>query len=182
MAEGQARPFPQGDTTRSCVSAKQPSTAKRGAGEGRRDPSHHSIPPPSFPSPLGAPWLHTQLIPTQPRTAGTPGKGPYFLCNFSASSSSGSPAAPAGTVRSSGPWKRSRKGSGPCCSSCRLLLAQSLSTSTSLAILDSRDRQTQELLTGQGQSKTFRVIRGARAERRTLPAPSRAPEFLFYPF
>lgn len=75
MAEGQARSFPRGQTTRSCVSAKQPSrarlAAKAGAGEGRRDPSHHSshllLSHPHQPSPLGTPELHAQLIPSQGR-------------------------------------------------------------------------------------------------------------------
>lgn len=156
----------EGQTTRSCVSAEQPSRARlaatTGAGEGRRDPSHHSIPLPSFPSPS-----HPHTADPQPRTDGTTGKGPYFLFNFSVSSSSSSPPAPAGTVRSSGPWKRSRKGSGLCCSSCRLLLAQSLSTSTSRTILGRGDRQSQELLTEQEQGKSFRAIKGATAEEKT---------------
>lgn len=80
-------------------------------------------------------------------------EGPYFLVFSSASSSSGSLLASAGTVCSSGPWKRSRKGSGLCCSSCKLLLAQSRSTSTSLTILNGGERQSQELPTQRGESK-----------------------------
>lgn len=104
---------------------------------GRAEPATHGIP-----APLPVPSLPAQH---HMRPIFSPGRlchkeGPYFLVFSSASSSSGPLLASAGTVCSSGPWKRTRKGSGLCCSSCKLLLAQSRSTITSLTILNGGKR------------------------------------------
>lgn len=113
----------------------------------------------------------------QPSTVAATGKGTYFL--FASSVSSSSCPAPAATVWSSGPWKRSRKGSGLCCSSCKLLLAQSRSTSTSRTILDRGERQSQGVSAEQRESKNSRGSRGATAEKKTLTPPSQAQTFPF---
>lgn len=114
-------------------------------------PLSHSHPPPLAITAGSPQALCTADL--QPRVAEATGKGPYFLFSSSVSSSSRSFPAPAATVWSSGPWKRSRKGSGLCCSSCKLLLAQFLSTSTSRTILDRGERQSQEVSVEQGEAK-----------------------------
>lgn len=142
-------------------------------------PLSHPHPPPSAITAGSPQALCTADL--QPRTAGATGKGPYFLFSSSISSSSRSLPAPAATVWSSGPWKRSRKGSGLCCSSCKLLLAQSLSTSTSRTILDRGERQSQEVSVEQGGRKSLRASMGDTAEKKTLTTPSQAQIFPFPP-